>query len=590
MKSNDIKILKIKPIKQNSHNDKSVKQQEFDLNNDTTFFLQENSHFFKKNYFFTKNQNVNQNSGLNSFLQPRKMILNLDNPNALKILHNQTEKLQQEKKSFHNQLNKIKSTFNEKIQLDNEENLYEPPTITKNIDLLNFNKKKNDYQFKNKTVEIKIDHVAVMAQSRAIAQKIMQKDQEKLNNSLNNIDNKQAIKSKSVITNHFPKISLPKSSQQKDVFFTKIYNKIPSQKINISQKIIHNMPSIQAKNIEEKSYNKKFDIKQNEKKKTGKGVDLIVCPDKANQFYNEIDTMEWDITKRPNLGVEQTTNKYYHQKENNLETKKALQVLSEKVKLQDENPPAIELEEAEGNYQIDNFYVKLFNYNVKEDSIKQGGKLKIKQIERRKVKDLNRNFLPLTNKRSKSTVQATTIFNNNYQIQQLPNGRQRITKIKKNNILKWRDPIVLIARLMAIIGLIVLFSAFLLFNNWINNSALDLYNFFVVNFGKFNFITVNHYYFFVNLIFMLILIGIYAIIVVIPFCLVSNFKIQLYFFLPLSLLFLFSVIGITLYSYFFMNNIFNWSSNIIQIISYSFLLLANILMLAAVLKRKKERS
>ncbi|UZQ31152.1 MAG: hypothetical protein OHM56_06725 [Spiroplasma phoeniceum] len=193
----------------------------------------------------------------------------------------------------------------------------------------------------------------------------------------------------------------------------------------------------------------------------------------------------------------------------------------------------------------------------------------------------------MTNKRSRSTVQATTMFNNNYKIKQLSNGRQRITKIKKNNILKWRDPIVLIASLMEIIWLIVLCSAFLVFNNWINNSALDLYNFFVVNFGKFNFIAVNHHYFFVNRIFMLILIGIYAIIVVLPFCLVSNFKIQLYYFLPLSLLFLSSVVGIALHIYFFINNIFNWSSNIMQIISYIFLLLANILMLAAVLKIKK---
>ncbi|MFW4370759.1 MAG: ABC transporter permease [Spiroplasma sp. hy2] len=590
MKSNDIKILKIKPIKQSAHNDQSIEQQEFTLNNDATFFLQENSHFFKNNYFFTKTQNVNQNSALNSFVQSRKMILNLDNPNALKILYHQTEKLQQEKTSFHHRLNKIKSTFDEKIQLDNEEHLYEPPTITKNIDLLNFNKKNNDAQFNNEPVEVKIDHTKVKAQARAVAQKIMQKDQEKLKKSLTNIDNKQTIKSKSVLTNHFPKLSLPKSSPQKDVFFTQSYNKIPGQKINVSQKITHNMPPIQAKNIEEETYNKKFDNKQNENKKTRKEVDLIVRPDKGNQFYDEIDTMEWDITKRPNLGVEQTTNKYYHQEEKNLETKKVSQVLSEKVKLQDETSRAIELEEAEGTYQIDNFYAKLFNSNVKEDLIKQGSKLKIKQIGRRKAKNLNPNVLPLTNKDSKSIVQATTMFNNNYQIKQLPNGRQRITKIKKNNILKWRDLIVLIARLMAIIGLIVLCSAFLVFNNWINNSALDLYNFFVVNFGKINFITVNHHYFFVNRIFMLILIGIYAITVVLPFCLVSNFKIQLYCFLPLSLLFLCSVIAIALYSYFFMNNIFNWSSNIMQIISYSFLLLANILMLAAVLKRKKERS
>ncbi|WP_338988973.1 hypothetical protein [Spiroplasma endosymbiont of Seladonia tumulorum] len=150
------------------------------------------------------------------------MILNLDNSNALKILHHQTEKLQQEKTSFHHRLNKIKSTFDEKIQLDNEEHLYEPPTITKNIDLLNFNKKNNDAQFNNEPVEVKIDHTEVKAQARAVAQKIMQKDQEKLKKSLTNIDNKQTIKSKSVLTNHFPKLSLPKSSPQKDVFYSKL--------------------------------------------------------------------------------------------------------------------------------------------------------------------------------------------------------------------------------------------------------------------------------------------------------------------------------------------------------------------------------
>ncbi|WP_101519217.1 ABC transporter permease [Spiroplasma melliferum] len=590
MKSNDIKILKIKPIKQSVHNNQNIESQEFISNNDATFLLQENSHFFKNNYFFTKNQNVNQNNDLNSFAQSRKIILNLDNPNALKILHHQTEKLQEEKTSFHHRLNKIKSTFDEKIQLDNEEHLYEPPTITKKIDLLNFNKKNNDVQFNNKPAEVKVDHATVKAQARAVAQKIIQKDQEKLKQSLTNSDNKQNIKSKLGLTNHFPKLTLPNSSPKKDVFFTQSYNKMPGQKTNISQKITGNVTPIQTKSDKEETYDKKFDIKQNENKKIVEGVNLIVRPDKASQFYDEIDTMEWDITKRPNLGVEQTTNKYYHQEEKNLESKETLQVLSEKVKLQNETPRAIELEEAEGTYQIDNFYAKLFNSNIKEDSSKQGGKLKVKRIYGKRAKDLNPNVLSLTNKHSKSTVQATTMFNNNYQIQQLPNGRQRITKIKKNNIIKWRNPIVLIARLMAIIGLIVLCSAFLLFNNWINNSALDLYNFFEVNFGKFNFIPVNHHYFFVNRIFMLVLIGIYAIIVVLPFCLVSNFKMQLYCFLPLSLILLCTMIGLALYSYFFMNNIFNWSSSIMQIISYSFLLIANILMLAAVLKGKKERS
>ncbi|WFG96991.1 hypothetical protein M1771_03030 [Spiroplasma citri] len=180
MKSNDIKILKIKPIKQSVHNNQNIESQEFISNNDATFLLQENSHFFKNNYFFTKNQNVNQNNDLNSFAQSRKIILNLDNPNALKILHHQTEKLQEEKTSFHHRLNKIKSTFDEKIQLDNEEHLYEPPTITKKIDLLNFNKKNNDVQFNNKPAEVKVDHATVKAQARAVAQKIIQKDQEKL--------------------------------------------------------------------------------------------------------------------------------------------------------------------------------------------------------------------------------------------------------------------------------------------------------------------------------------------------------------------------------------------------------------------------
>ncbi|APE74487.1 hypothetical protein [Spiroplasma citri] len=69
---------------------------------------------------------------------------------------------------------------------------------------------------------------------------------------------------------------------------------MPGQKTNISQKITGNVTPIQTKSDKEETYDKKFDIKQNENKKIVEGVNLIVSPDKASQFYDEIDTMEID--------------------------------------------------------------------------------------------------------------------------------------------------------------------------------------------------------------------------------------------------------------------------------------------------------
>ncbi|WFG96992.1 hypothetical protein M1771_03035 [Spiroplasma citri] len=69
---------------------------------------------------------------------------------------------------------------------------------------------------------------------------------------------------------------------------------MPGQKTNISQKITGNVTPIQTKSDKEETYDKKFDIKQNENKKIVEEVNLIVSPDKASQFYDEIDTMEID--------------------------------------------------------------------------------------------------------------------------------------------------------------------------------------------------------------------------------------------------------------------------------------------------------
>ncbi|WP_338955638.1 ABC transporter permease [Spiroplasma endosymbiont of Polydrusus cervinus] len=588
MRSDDIKILKIKPIKRSVLKDQNNDQQDLFLSNKKATFLQnENSHFFKNNYYSSfalpQNQIADQNNDLNAVIQQaRNITLNLDNPDALNILHNQTEKLKQEKINFHQRLNKIKSTFDEKDPLYNEKYLHEPPVIIKKINLINFNNKNNTV-VGNDPAEKKIERVVLEEQARAVAQKIMQKDQQKKSQSLTNpVDNNQRRASKPLFPKHLSNFSSSKATQKKDVFFTQSYNKPPLPKAIILPKEEDKISSKLLKGAGELNQDNSFAVTGKEMLKAKQDINFLMPSEQNRQLYDETETMEWDITKRPNLGVEQTTNKYYHQEEKKPQQAETFQMLQGKENYQKEILRAVELEEIDGTYQIDNFYAKLFNSNINEHALNQKGKIKTKKIRGKKKKQLNPNEEKLAKKQAKFSVQATTIFNNNYQVQQLSNGRQRITKINKNNIIKWRYPIILAARLMAIIGLIALCSTFLLFNNWVNNSALDLYNFIEVNFGKLDFIAVKHHYFFINRIFMLTLIGIYAVIGIFPFCLVSNFKMQLYCFLPLNLIFLCGVIGIALYGYFFMNINFNWINNILQIISYSFLLLANLLMVIGI--------
>ncbi|WP_374696118.1 ABC transporter permease [Spiroplasma endosymbiont of Polydrusus formosus] len=590
MRSDNIKILKIKPIKRSIIKDQNNGQQDLFLSNKATFLQNENSHFFKNNYdssfTLSQNQTSDQNNDLNAVIQMKQahnITLNLNNPDALNILHNQTEKLKQEKINFHQRLNKIKSTFDEKSPLYNKEYLHEPLVITKKINLINFNNKNNNVVWNDHT-EKKIERVVLEEQDRDFAQKIMQKDQQKNSRSLANpIDNNQTRESKPLFAKHLSNFSSSRVTPKKDVFFTQSYNKppLPKEEDKTSSKLL--------KGAGESNQDNSFVIKRKEILEVKQDINLVMPSEQNRQSYNETETTEWDITNRPNLGVEQTTNKYYYQEEKKPQQAKTFQMLQEKENYQKEIPRAVELEEIDGTYKIDNFYAKLFNYNINEHALNQKGKIKTNKIREKKTKQLNNSEEKLAKKQTKFSVQAITMFNDNYQVRQLSNGRRRITKINKNNIIKWRYTIVLAARLMAIVGLITLYSTFLLFNNWVNNSALDLYNFIEINFWKLDFIAVNHHYFFINRIFMLTLISIYAVIVILPFCLVSNFKIQLYCFLPLSLIFLCGVIGIALYGYFFMNINFSLINNILQIIiSYSFLLLANLLMVIGIFRIKKQ--
>ncbi|AOX43781.1 hypothetical protein S100390_v1c04380 [Spiroplasma sp. NBRC 100390] len=595
MKSNDIKILKIKPIKQGLLNNQYPDYQEPSLITKSHFFGGENSHFFNNGFFATKpslqKQMLEQNYS-SSLTRCRELNLNLDNPDALRVLHNQAKMLEQEKTNFHQRLDKIKATFDEKAPFHYDSYLQEPPVITKKVDLNHFNDNPDHRPLKDD--RINVDRTLLKAQARAIAQKIVQKTEQESPDKTTEIvvKNETVSKPKSILAAHFPKVTTINPAPKKDVIVTQSYNNKTQKQQNSSwgksQPFFANTINLGK---QEPKFEQTNTSEQSTAKPEDKGINLKVSLDRASQVYDETDVMEWDITKRPNLGLDHTTNKYYHQEETPKKEEDKVTDLLLEQKDDSETSRAIEIDEPVGSYRINNFYTSLFDTPLPAaKSVKRAANVKIKRIRgKKRDKHVNSNDEELTQENKKNTVQATTFFSNSYKIQQLPNGRQRISKIRKNNIITWRNPVILTARIIAIVGLILLCSTFLIFNNWINNSSLDLYNFITTTFGKFDFIQTNEDYLLSNRLFMIILLSVYAIVIILPFSVIPNFKIQLYLFLPLGLLFLGAIMGIALYGYFYKNNNFVLTSSIMQIVSYSFLILANILMLIGILYLKRQK-
>ncbi|WP_424527146.1 ABC transporter permease [Spiroplasma endosymbiont of Glossina fuscipes fuscipes] len=595
MKSNDIKILKIKPIKQGLLDNQDTDYQEPSLITKSHFFSGENSHFFNNGFFATKpslqKQMLEQNYSF-SLTQCRELNLNLDNPDALRVLHNQVKKLEQEKTNFHQRLDKIKATFDEKALFHYDSYLQEPPVITKKVDLNHFNYNPGHRPLKDE--RINVDRTLLKAQARAIAQKIVQKTEQESPDKTTEIvvKNETVSEPKSILAAHFPKVTTINPAPKKDIIVTQSYNNKTQKQQNSSwaksQPFFANTINLGK---QEPKFEQTNTSEQSTAKPEDKGINLKVSLDCASQVYDETDVMEWDITKRPNLGLDHTTNKYYHQEETPKKEEDTVTDLSLEQKDDSETSRAIEIDEPVGSYRINNFYTSLFDTPLPAaKSVKPAANVKIKRIRGKKQdKHVNSNDEELTQENKKNTVQATTFFSNSYKIQQLPNERQKISKIRKNNIITWRNPVILTARIIAIVGLILLCSTFLIFNNWINNSSLDLYNFITTTFGKFDFIQTNEDYLLSNRLFMIILLSVYAIVIILPFSVIPNFKIQLFLFLPLGLLFLGAIMGIALYGYFYKNNNFVLTSSIMQIVSYSFLILANILMLIEILYLKRQK-
>ncbi|WP_338965858.1 ABC transporter permease [Spiroplasma endosymbiont of Sarcophaga carnaria] len=595
MKSNDIKILKIKPIKQGLLNNQHSDCQEPSLIAKSHFFGGENSHFFNNGFFASNSSVPTQMMPQNypsSLTQCLELNLNLDNPDALKVLHTQTEQLEQEKTSFHQRLDRIKTTFDEKAPFHNDNHLQEPPVMSKKIDLTHFNNN-NPVHRVLKDDQIDVDRTDLKAQARAIAQKIVQKTEQETARKTNEtiVENKPVLKPKSILSTHFPKVSAVNPIPKKDVIVTQSYNNktknTESSSWKKSQPLFNNKINLIKEEAKKPQTN---EPEQPRSKPEAKGINLNVAFGSGSEVYDEADVMEWDITKRPNLGLDHTTNKYYHQEEITPKEEEKIGSLpiTQKDESETEIPRAIEIDEPVGNYRINNFYASLFD--TVESTVKPSKPIKNVKIKRiRAKKQVKSNDEDLNQEKQKNDVQPATFFSNSYQIQRLPNGRQRISKITKNNIITWRNPTILTARIIAVVGLILLCGAFLIFNNWINNSSLDLYNFITTTFGEFDFIQTNQDYFLPSRLFIIILLSIYAIVIILPFCVIPNFKIQLYLLLPFGLLLLGSVIGIALYGYFYNNNTFLLTSGIMQIISYSFLILANILMLIGILFLKRQK-
>lgn len=96
--------------------------------------------------------------------------------------------------------------------------------------------------------------------------------------------------------------------------------------------------------------------------------------------------MEWDITKRPNLGLDHTTNKYYLQEEITPKEEEKIGSLpiTQKDESETEIPRAIEIDEPVGNYRINNFYASLFD--TVESTAKPSKPIKNVKIKRIRAK------------------------------------------------------------------------------------------------------------------------------------------------------------------------------------------------------------
>ncbi|AHI58115.1 hypothetical protein P344_03885 [Spiroplasma mirum ATCC 29335] len=544
MKDNEIKILKIKPIKETTNV----------ANNPDQLLVvgnHPNSHFFNQSSVFAAtapiSTPVNQSERLT--FHNREVKINLDNPNAINILKKQTNHLEQEKLNFHQRVNKIKDVFDEAAFNKNDEylkNFNQDNKVPVNLNPIIAKRAPT-------TDQTTIDQTNLREQARMVAKKILAKEQ--ATNQSVKLTSEPLSKVKQLVPNLFNP-SLP-NTRIKEVKYSENSNDIDTEASN--QPYREPAPELNNYSVLTSPV---FKEKEQE-------LDLQIM--KPN-YYAEADVMEWDPSKRPNFNSNPTVEKV---EKPAILTQQAFK--SEIAKLKEQEPP-----EANPNKPLEfsNFYNRLFNDEAADLFTGSPTPAAPKLFCRIKVKTKNTN--PSTSKITthpggvvnKTIYETSAAFNHNFKIKRLANGRQKINQITKNFNLIWNNPMLLFSRASLLLGFIMLLILTLAWDTWRETSSFDLYTFFKQAGADVSFLSDQSSYWTANRIFLMIVLAIYLGIAIVPLVSINHQKSLVYVILPINILVILFMLVIYIYGYAYWDDNFELVRCIFQWLSLFFLMLA----------------
>ena len=545
MKSNEIKILKIKPIKETTNVANNHPDQPLVVGNHP------NSHFFNQSSVFAAttqiSASVNQSEPLT--FHNREVKINLDNPNAINILKKQTNHLEQEQLNFHQRVNKIKDVFDEAAFDKNDEYL-------KNFNQDNkvpVNLNPSIAKRAPATNQTTIDQTNLCEQARMVAKKILAKEQ--ATNPSVKLTSESLAKVKQPVPNLFNP-SLP-NPWMKEVKYSESSNDIDPGASN--QPYREQAPELNNSSV----------LASPVVKEKKQGLDLQIT--KPN-YYAEADVMEWDPSKRPNLNSNPTVEKI---EKPAILTQQAFK--SEIAKLKEQEPP-----ESNSNKPLEfsNFYNRLFNDEAADLFTGSPTPSAPKSFRRIKVKTKNTNSS--TSKTTthpggvvnKTIYETSAAFNHNFKIKRLANGRQKIKRITKTPNLMWNNPMLLFSRASLLLGFIMLLILTLSWDTWRETSSFDLYTFFKQAGADVSFLSDQSSYWTANRIFLMIVLAIYLGIAIVPLVSINHQKSLVYVILPINILVILIMLVIYIYGYAYWDNNFEPLRCIFQWLSLFFLMLA----------------
>ncbi len=544
MKSNEIKILKIKPIKETT-NAVSNSDQPLVVGNHP------NSHFLNQSSVFTATgpipTPVNQSEPLT--FHNREVKINLDNPNAINILKKQANHLEQEQLNFYQRVNKIQDVFDEAAFDKNDEYLKNFNQDNKAPVNLNSNLGKQA----PKTEQPPIDQANLREQARMVAKKILAKEQ--ATNQAVKLKSEAFAKVKQPAPNLF-KPPVP-SPRMKEVKYSESSNdldpEVSKHPAHEPTPVLNNSTVLTSPIVKEKE----------------QGLDLQIT--KPN-YYAQADVMEWDPSKRPNLNSNPPVEKV---EKPAILTQQAFK--SELAKIKEQEPPPANPNKP---LEFSNFYSRLFNDEAADLFTGDPEPTAPKSFRRIKVKTKNNN--PATSKPpshsggvvNKTIYETSAAFNHNFKIKRLANGRQKIKRVTKTPNLMWNSPILLFSRASLLLGFIMLLILTLVWDSWREASSFDLYTFFKQAGADVSFLSDQSSYWTANRIFLMIVLAIYLALAIIPLVSINHQKSLVYVILPINILAILFMLVIYIYGYAYWDANFEPVRCIFQWLSLFFLMLA----------------